>query len=268
MRPLLLAFVDSEFFKFIGGAFIFLLLLVAAGGVLLVVGLARAGWRKQQRLRAAPATASWLQRLGATVLMLPAAVLAFICFCLGVLWMVETIGDHQQAAAYQAALQAKTARVSRQLAGRYELAATVLPAPDPAWYTDANGWPLADTTLLHKDRLNGGRAAHVELDLQANGTFTYQSNIVGDATGARTTGHWKAVPGYVDVQTVDGLSSLHSYELFFYGSLPDSSQYERLKGSVTAYPDALSVYLAGEYSIRGNPVRFELKKASAATTAL
>jgi hypothetical protein len=268
MRPLLLAFVDSGFFKLIGGVFVFLLLLVVGGGVLLVVGLARAGRRKQQRLRAAPAPASWLQRLSAIGLMLPAVVLAFICFCLGVMWMVETIGDYQQALAYQAALQAKTARVSQQLTGRYELADTVLRAPEPAWHADANGWPLADTTLPRKDRLNDGRAPHVELDLQANGIFNYQSNIIGDATGARTTGRWRVVPGYVDVQTVDGLRSLHSYELFFYGSLPDSSQHARLQGSVTAYPDELRVYLVGEYSIRGNPVRFELKKASAATDAL
>jgi hypothetical protein len=265
---LLLAFVDSEFFKLIGGVFIFLLLLVAGGGVLLVVGLARAGWRKQQRLRAAPATASWYQHLGAKVLMLPAAMISFIGFCLGALWLAETIGDHRQALAYQAALQAKTARVSQQLAGRYELADKVLPGPNPAGYTDANGWPLADTTLPRKDRLNGGRAPHVELDLQANGIFNYQSNIIGDATGARTTGRWKVVPGYVDVQTVDGLRSLHSYELFFYGSLPDSGQYARLQGSVTAYPDELRVYLVGEYSIRGNPVPFKLQKALAATDAL
>lgn len=257
MRPFLLAFVDSEFFRLFGIAVTFLFALMAAvvAGLLFVLtryGLRR--WRYPDP--AAPASS----RLTATLLLLPAAFVGFVAFLVGAGALMESHQDHRTASAFQAALQRKTAQMSLKAVGQYVLVDSVLPAYNADRYKGEKDWVLADSAQLATDRSNHGRKPRVELNLRQNGSLTYHSNIVGDATGQYAAGNWHLEPEYLDYHTVEALRGLHNYKLAFSG-IPIRPGFEAtLGGGLSAYNDQITVNLVGNYWVRGSPRVFSLKK--------
>ena len=254
MQPFLLAFVDSQFFSLIFWAIILLLALVAAVGIWVLAVLARRSLRYSRSL---PTTAAWWQRLGALLLLLPAAFVGLMVLLIGPEMLLDDYRNRQVTTAFREALHQKEARLRLQVAGRYILADSVLSAPNPAWYAD--GWALADTTLLAADRANHGRPPRVELLLRPEGTFIYRSTIVGDAAGAQATGQWR-LRERSEMLTLESVREMHDYTLVFDGP-PLTEGQVPLSGSLVEADAHTTITLAGTYSLQGHSQSFLLRKA-------
>lgn len=253
MQPFLLAFVDSEFFQLFGRAIELLFLLAVGVAACLVVVLARYGLQHWQRPQPG-GSARWGSRLLSGVALLPAVLVGLAVAIFGSMELLESRRDQRRHTAYKTALTRKVKQLQIQAAGKYTLVESSLPGQNQPLST----WQRHDSATVAYISQNHGRP-RVELLLRSNGTFVYQSSIIGDATGRQVAGSWKLEPYYYDQE----VRNMDRFKIYFHSSAADSVRYKHLRGLLESSSYSTQVDLTGTFLAGSNSLLFKLRKEAA-----
>lgn len=265
MQPFLLAFIDSQAFKFLSLAFLLPFVLVGVVVVWLLVLLTRSGLRDSRRLRSSAVVATGWQHLGIAVRLLPAAFIGLILLLVGLSEAVDisqatdTRAESPGGTAYHEALHRKEERLQAKVAGRYVLADEMPAEVNLARHTRPNGLPA--TTRRPAGRATPSQPPRAELWLRPDGIFTYYSTIAGDEAGAAASGYWRLQGStWYTSQTLENLREVHSYAVLFEFVLPIIGGASPLSGFVSD-KEGVTTTLAGSCNGAGSSVSFALTRA-------
>jgi hypothetical protein len=250
MHPFLLAFVDSDAFKFMMWALLIGAVVVAIGWFLAFFWGARFVLQRWRQLRSA---VTRRERFRA------AAQLLAPLLAIGV-WLLYRLGTTHYEAKRQSERRAEAQHIVDSLRtasiGVYKLVddgqLTIRAMVPKSIQVHKLGHTVADTAFVAEK----SAAASVELVLRADSTFQYRSNIVGDATGATQQGMWK-VECLFCFGTPAGSPML--YQPYFSIVNQYSGQYESTSTLISFY-EKRKLRFMGSCNQQGRLMRFELKK--------
>jgi len=243
-------------------AFLLPFVVVGALVVWLLVALTRSALRDSRRLRSPAVAATGWQRLSIAARLVPAAFFGLIALLVVLSQVVDTSQESHAKTAYQQALHRKELRQQAKVARRYILDDSEVISPNPAGYTAANGWKLADTLRQTTDWASHGRTPRAELWLRPDGTFTYYSTITGDEAGGQAIGRWQLHgDDWEDPGTMAGLKKMRRYNVAFEFLLPIVGEPAPLSGTVQNEVGIATATLYGSYIREGKQLRFALKEA-------